>query len=229
MNKEKVSIFHISEIFLYEYYVNRSEYEVSQENEVQLYMQEAQKYENQGNTVEALQKYICAHQSNPVNIEIYADIIKCYRLLGDLDEFYRYTVESYRYCCTRAELAGYYRNLGYYYLEKYQPDLAAALYEYSILYYDSKQAESEIAFLSKAMHKEMKKKNSKQLQEKILNAGIPVEPDATTLGLIYRAAEEAEEKESYMQALDCYKMVCDLTNDIEIAGRINKLEKRKTI
>ena len=138
---------------------------------------------------------------------------------------YHYTIESYRYCCTRAELAIYYRNLGYYYLEKYQPDLAAALYQYSILYYESKQAESEIAFLNKAMKKEMQKSDIGQLQKIIMEAGIPLEADSTTLGLIFKAGEEAEKKKSYGQALDCYKMVYDLSNDKEIANKISYLEK----
>lgn len=225
MDKEKVSIFHLSEIFLYEYYINHGEYELSREDEAALYVKAAQKDESQGHTEEALQKYISAHHANPVSSEIYAELIKCYRLLGNLEQFYHYTVESYQYCCTRAELARYYRNLGYYYLEKYEPDLSAALYEYSILYYDSKQAENEIAFLNKAMHKEMKKNDMKQIQEKISNAGIPLGADTTTLGLIYKAAEEAVGEKMYSQALDCYKMLYDLTNDMEIADRISKLEK----
>ena len=225
MSKKKISIFHISEVFLYEYYFNQSEYEFTQEDEAQLYIKEAAQDEQEGHIDKALQKYICAHHANPVSVEIYANIIRCYRLMGNLDELYHYTIESYRYCCTRAELARYYRNLGYFYLEKYQPDLAAALYQYSILYYESKQAENEIAFLNKAMKKEMKKNDIGQLQKMIIEAGIPVEADLITLGLRYKAGEEAEKKKDYRQALDCYKMVYDLSNDKEIANRISYLEK----
>lgn len=225
MNKKKISIFHISEVFLYEYYFNQGEYEFMQEDEAQFYIKEGEKNEQKGHLDEALQKYICALHVNPVSIEIYANIIRCYQLMGNLDELYHYTIESYRYCCTRAELAIYYRNLGYYYLEKYQPDLAAALYQYSILYYESKQAESEIAFLNKAMKKEMQKSDIGQLQKIIMEAGIPLEADSTTLGLIFKAGEEAEKKKSYGQALDCYKMVYGLSNDKEIANKISYLEK----
>ena len=226
---KKVSIFHICEVFMYEYYVNQSEYELSQKDDVQLYIEDARKNEQMGYIDKALQKYFYAYHLNPVCYEIYADIIRCYRLLGKMDEFYQYTIESYRYCCTRAELANYYRNLGYYYLEKYQPDLAAALYEYSILYYDSKQAEGEVAFLNSAMNIEMRKGDISQLQEIITNSGIPVGADTITLGLIYKAGEEAEKKKMIGQALDCYKMLYDLTNDEEIASKISYLEKIKFI
>ena len=54
---------------------------------------------------------------------------------------------------------------------------------------------------------------------------IPIRANQVSLALLVRAGEEAEEKELPGQAVDCYKMVYDLSNDKEIANRISYLEK----
>ena len=48
----------------------------------------------------------------------------------------------------------------------------------------------------------------------------------TTIALLYKAAEEAADAEDKDQALDCYRMVYDLTADEEIGKRIAFLEAR---
>ncbi|MCH4190899.1 MAG: hypothetical protein LKF52_01235 [Butyrivibrio sp.] len=220
----KVSIYHMSEIFLYEYYVNHEDYEISSADHAAEYVKLAEKDEQEGHTDKALQNYLKAHFENPVSAEIYHCIIKCCRQLGDLRGFYQYTLESYDYCCTRAELAGYYRNLGYYYLENYKPELAAALYRYSIFFYKSEQAESEIEFLNKAMNRLMAQESAQEIQRLLRKEKIPIQANQISLALLVKAGEEAEEKKMSGQAMDCYKMVYDLTQDEEIKNRIYRLK-----
>ena len=221
----KVSIYHMSEIFLYEYYVNHGDYEISSSDHAAEYMKLAEKDEQEGHTDKALQNYLKAHFENPVSAELYHCITRCCRQLGDLQGFYQYTLESYDYCCTRAELAGYYRNLGYYCLESYKPELAAALYRYSTFFYKSEQAESEIEFLNKAMNRQMAQQSTEEIQQMLTKEKIPIRANQVSLALLVRAGEEAEEKELPGQAVDCYKMVYDLTQDKEIMDRIHRLER----
>ena len=165
MSKLKVCLRHISEVFLYEYYcLGDDEYEISNEDTLTPHKEKAKEQLLAGNYSGAQQEWLSAHLENPVDMETILGIILCCKQLGDADGEYSYTTESYNYCCTRAELAAYYRNLGWYYLEKYKPEVAAACYLYSKYFEDSQQADAELEFLEKAIGKKVADKDLDQIQ-----------------------------------------------------------------
>lgn len=224
MSDGKVCIYHISELFLYEYYCQPGDYyEVDPEDKVTPLLQKAAEEEKRGGLMGALQCYEKAHELNPVSTTIYYRIIDGYYRLGNHAMVKRYTDEVYPYCATRAELAAYYRWLGWYYLEEYQPELSEALYRYSTLFDQSAQAENEIHYLETALGRKMPDYSAKELQEQLLNAEIPVAANSVTLALIYRAGEEALQRANIRQALDCYEMVYDLTADREVGEKIAEM------
>ena len=53
---------------------------------------------------------------------------------------------------------------------------------------------------------------------------IPTEANPVTLALLYKAAHEADEAGDTQQALDCYRMVFDLTADEEVGRIISEME-----
>ncbi len=218
-----VSIYHIAELYLYEYYVNRDEYTISDTDLAASHISEAERLEKGNNPGRALVEWISAHAENPVSMQIYEGIIRCNMLLQNKNGVLKYTKEIYPFCCTRSELAFYYRSLGWYYLEDYKPELSAALYRYSTFFYESAQAEEEIRYLEKAMKRPLAEGNAESLQKVISDADIPVFPDSTTLALLLRAGEEAESRDAVSQALDCYHMIYDLTHDAEVEERIHRL------
>ncbi|WP_408072298.1 hypothetical protein [Butyrivibrio sp. JL13D10] len=222
----KVCLNHISEIFLYEYFLsNGKEYILSDTDNALEHKEKAKKLMNLGDIAKAQQEWIKAHFENPVDMETILSIISCCKQLGDIEGEYTYTLDSYNFCCTRAEMGAYYRNLGWYYLEKYNPDLASACYMYSQLFDETKQAEEELKFLEKALNKKIEKKNIEDLQKKLKKSNIPTEANSVTLALLFRAGGEAESAGDYSQALDCYRMVFDLTQDNEVAEKIAKLQE----
>lgn len=219
-----VSLNHISEVFLYEYFVaDGKEYQISETDTAADFKEKARTLTAEGNNGAALQEWIKAHYENPVDMETILSIISCCKQLGDIEGAYSYTTDSYNYCCTRAEMAAYYRNLGWYYLEKYNPDLASACYMYSQLFDETKQAEDEIKFLEKALGHKIPEKNPEELQDILKKHDIPISANPVTLALLYRAGGEAEAAEQYVQALDCYRMVYDLSSDEEVGEKIRQL------
>lgn len=218
-----LSLQHISEVFLYEYYMNPDEYEISSEDLCRPHLDKAQDLLTLQKNNEALQEFLAANMENPVNFEAVSGIIICCKRLGDIEGEYKYTQDIYNLCCTRAELATYYRNLGWYYLEKYKPDLSAALYRYSTFFQQGQAAEEEIKYLEKALNKPMGQESPDQIQQILTDNNIPVGPSNVTLALLIKAGEEAEQSGNYMQANDCYMMVYDLTGDEEIGEKIRKL------
>ncbi|WP_026528878.1 hypothetical protein [Butyrivibrio sp. VCD2006] len=222
---EVVSLNHISEVYLYEYYVSKgAEYQISETDNAAPHKEKARDFMTTGDINNAQQEWIKAHFENPVDMESILSIISCCKQLGDIEGEYSYTSDSYNYCCTRAEMAAYYRNLGWYFLEKYKPDLASACYMYSQLFDKTKQAEDEIKFLEKALKHKIEEKTPKELQEILKKNDIPTEANSITLALLYKAGEEAEATGMIEQALDCYRMVYDLSGDEEVAGRIKALQ-----
>ncbi len=219
-----ISIYHISELYLYEYYVNKGNYSISETDLASPHIAEAERLEKGNNPGRALTEWLAAHEENPVNTQIYEGMIRCSMLLQNNHKVLEYANEIYKFCCTRSELAFFYRSLGWYYLETYKPELSAALYRYSTFFYPSEQAEEEIKYLEKAMKKQLVSDDISSIQKIISAADIPVSPDKVTLALLLRAGEEAESHSSISQALDCYKMLFDLTQDQEIYDRIRHLE-----
>ena len=229
MNEKKkelsVCLRHISEVFLYEYYcLGDDKYEISKEDTLTPHKAKAKELLLSGDYAKAQQEWLSAHLENPVDMETILGIILCCKQLGDPEGEYSYTSESYNYCCTRAELAAYYRNLGWYYLEKYKPEVASACYMYSNYFEESQQAAAELEFLEKAIGKKVTKKDLKQIQKILEDNDIPTQANPVTLALLYRAAQEASEAGDSQQALDCYRMVFDLTADEEVGRIISEME-----
>ena len=224
MSKLKLCLRHISEVFLYEYYcLGDDEYELTDIDTLTPHKERAKELMLAGNYSKSQKEWLDAHFENPVDMESILGIILCCKQLGDTEGEYSYTTESYNYCCTRAELAAYYRNLGWYYLEKYNPELSAACYLYSKYFEESQQADAELEFLEKAIGKKVSAKDLSQIQNILKENNIPTEANPITLALLYKAAEEAQEAEDKAQALDCYRMVYDLTEDEEVGKRISGL------
>ena len=224
MSKLKLCLRHISEVFLYEYYcLGDDEYELTDVDTLTPHKERAKELMLAGNYSKSQKEWLDAHFENPVDMESILGIILCCKQLGDTEGEYSYTTESYNYCCTRAELAAYYRNLGWYYLEKYNPELSAACYLYSKYFEESQQADAELEFLEKAIGKKISAKDLTQIRNILKENNIPTEANPITLALLYKAAEEAQEAGDKAQALDCYRMVYDLTEDEEVGRRIGGL------
>ncbi|WP_155832561.1 hypothetical protein [Butyrivibrio sp. VCB2001] len=220
----KLCLRHISEVFLYEYYcLGDDEYELTDVDTLTPHKERAKELMLAGNYSKSQKEWLDAHFENPVDMESILGIILCCKQLGDTEGEYSYTTESYNYCCTRAELAAYYRNLGWYYLEKYNPELSAACYLYSKYFEESQQADAELEFLEKAIGKKVSAKDLSQIRNTLKENNIPTEANPITLALLYKAAEEAQEAGDKAQALDCYRMVYDLTEDEEVGRRISGL------
>ncbi len=223
-DKTQVSIYHIAEQFLYEYFCNPGDYEIREENLAAKYLRRAKEKEANGQSRGAITDYLLAHEENPVDVSIYQELIRMYISQEDYTQALDLTKESYNFCCTRAELAAYYRELGCIEIQLYKPELAAALYRYSTYFSPSKAAEKELQFLTDAMKKEMGDMTPQQCQEILSKGNIPTGPNQVTLALLVKAGEEAEQMGDQEQALDCYQMVYDLTMDDEILGRIQALQ-----
>ncbi|MCR5144955.1 MAG: hypothetical protein K6B67_06580 [Lachnospiraceae bacterium] len=224
MEIKEVCIGHIAEIFLYEYYVaGNEEYKLKEENTYAVHSEAGKHFMENGDYEAALQEWIRAHEDNPVSQEALLNIVNCYIHLENIEKVLEYTKKSYDFCCTRAELAAFYRNLGFYYVSVYKPEVAAACYRYSTLFVESEAAENEIKFLEKALKKSMGKLTIEEMQKLLSENDIPLQANSVTLALIYKAGQEAAQRGLKSQAHDCFSMVYDLTHDEEVKNILQKM------
>ncbi len=225
-----VCIYHIGEIYLFEYYLKPGEYEIDPDDKVTRLLSEAEEQEKKGGLMLALQDAEKAKDLNPVSTRVFEKLVSLNFRLNRVSVIRSLVDEAYPYLATPSELAWYYRWKGFCDLESYQPEQAEVLYRYSMLFEKSEkaneQAKEEIHYLEEALKKKMPDYTTAQLQEKLKGYGLPTGPSDITIALYYRAGEEAERKNLLQQALDCYTIVDLWSKDREVEERIRKLGQK---
>ncbi len=171
----------------------------------------------------AKEAYIHAIEWNPVDLDSILGLAECYKYIGKLERYIAVTVQGYRYCCTRATMARYYRNMGYYHLSKYKTDIARACYIYSNIYYHTDNADSELKYLESALNDKTPKLDIKTMQKIFDENGIEPGPQSDTIGVIYRVGELMMHDNDNKLAKDCFSIVYDITQEKALEALINEL------
>jgi tetratricopeptide (TPR) repeat protein len=202
-----------------------------------------------------LQKYKRAEDAyknalcwNPVDLDSYLGLAECYKYLNMITRYLDMTKQAYRFCCTRATMARFYRNMGFYYLSSYNTDMAEACYTYSNIYYHTDNADSELEYIKNALaavknneskdsinkdedvitkeevNENEQKYTIKQMQEMFDKEHVEPGPDSKTIGIIYRVGELMLQDKEYRLAKDCFMIVYDITNEQQLEGLIAELD-----
>ena len=171
----------------------------------------------------AKEAYIHAIEWNPVDLDSILGLAECYKYIGKLERYIAVTVQGYRYCCTRATMARYYRNMGYYHLSKYKTDIARACYIYSNIYYHTDNADSELKYLESALNDKTPKLDIKTMQKIFDENGIEPGTQSDTIGVIYRVGELMMQDNDNKLAKDCFSIVYDITQEKALEALINEL------
>lgn len=192
-----------------------------------------------------LQKYKRAEDAykhalcwNPVDLDSYLGLAECYKYLNMITRYLDITKQAYRFCCTRATMARYYRNMGFYYLSSYNTDMAAACYTYSNIYYHTDNADSELEYIKNALaaadnnkesnenkNTEVKEYTIKQMQDMFDKEKVEPGPDSKTIGIVYRVGELMLQDKEYRLAKDCFMIVYDITNEQQLENVIAELDR----
>lgn len=185
-----------------------------------------------------LQKYKRAEDAyknalcwNPVDLDSYLGLAECYKYLNMITRYLDITKQAYRFCCTRATMARFYRNMGFYYLSSYNTDMAEACYTYSNIYYHTDNADSELEYIKNALAAAKNNEKAdgsnytiKQMQEMFDKEHVEPGPDSKTIGIIYRVGELMLNDKEYRLAKDCFMIVYDITNEQQLEGLIAELD-----
>ena len=171
--------------------------------------------------IEAYSNAICW---NPVDLDAILGLAECYKYLNMLKRYMIATKEAYRLCCTRATMARYYRNMGFYYLSAYKPEVARACYIYSNIYYKTDNADAELSYIEQALNQETPKLSVKEMQKMFDDEEIEPGPSSDTIGVIYRVGQIMMESQDYRLAKDCFSIVYDITQEEQLEKLLEELE-----
>lgn len=93
---------------------------------------------------------------NPYNTEAIFEEIEIYKMEGKLEEYKKATLETIQKIYNPLDMARFYRNLGYYYIERQEWELAKAIYLYSMRFDNGEKAQHELIYI-------MQQTNSQEL------------------------------------------------------------------
>lgn len=172
----------------------------------------------------ALKSFDASSRWNPADADMLLRVAELHKRAGRPDSVRKCAEHAYSYCFTRAEMARYYRCFGFYYLERFQPETAACIYQYSMLFSPSQTADQELNFLYRAMNKERTELPTEELIERLTEAKLPLGPDDTTIGLIYQFGMQYYQSGQNQEALQCFSLVYDITADEETGRMIARLQ-----
>lgn len=161
---------------------------------------------------------------NPVDLDAILGLSEAYKHQNKLDKYLDATKMAYRYCCTRATMARYYRNMGYYYLSRYQTKMARACYIYSNIYFHTDNADGELEYLKQALKDETPDFSIRQMQQMFQKENVEPGPDSDTIGVVYRVGELMMEDGELKLARDCFSIVYDITQEEKLEALLEQMK-----
>ena len=162
---------------------------------------------------------------NPVSARVILELSEIYKMhTPTFNKFIIYTSDALKYAYYPQDLARCYRNLGYYYIEENQFDVAAALFKYSMKYEMSIMAYSELQYIESKGHSiDITLSEAVSiLEDKNIQIGV----NPFVLDALKELAQEYEKNKLYNQSLYFYELLCDITNDEQTFNKINELQEK---
>ena len=161
---------------------------------------------------------------NPVFVLTILERAEIFKHKKDFDSFFKYSTDALKYSYSSSNIARSYRNLGFYYIEKEDFELATALFNYSLSYEYSPNAFSELEYI-----KSLGVKNTIS-EDKILTLleknNIQIGPNPLIFNILTQLIIQEGLNKNVSNELFLYQIYYDLTKDDEILEKINELQQK---
>ncbi len=164
-----------------------------------------------------------ASSLNPVLSIIYFERAEIFKLKKNFNLFFKYTNVALKYALSAQFLARGYRNLGFYYIEKDNLELATALFKFSLIFENNDMAYSELNYIESLGYKTSQVVND---FIRILNKyDIQMGPSELVFDTLMELITKAKEENNMCEVLDLYSILYDLTKDEDIKKTINQIKR----
>lgn len=164
-----------------------------------------------------------ALQINPVSSRVILELSEIYKMhTPTFNKFIIYTSDALKYAYYPQDIARCYRNLGYYYIEENQLDVATALFKYSMEYEMSIMAYNELQYIESKGHNINITLNEAVTILESKNIQIGVNP--FVLDTLNELAMEYEKNKLYNQSLYFYNLLYNINHDEKTSDKINEIK-----
>ena len=183
---------------------------------------ELKQYDKARNALEKALKW------NPVKVSTIFELAEIYKIEKKWEKYLEFTNICFGYVYTSQDLARCYRNLGYYYVEQKEYDLASNLYYYSLGLDKSQMAQSQLAFIFVTTGKQFSPPSVKEAQRVLESHKIPLWFNNAVIMIASNLATNAEEVQNIDEAIFYYGILYDITGSENILQKLQKLHKEDT-
>ena len=191
-------------------------------------------YSNYGNVLlhfnddeNALKSFELSYDYNPINVKAIFGLCEISRENNDWDEYYKLSIQSFRYAYSREDLAKSFVNLSSYYLNEYHDsndneDLRLAIYlnKLAVYYDDSNKIAIEI---DENLPSEYGDYGIEDIREYLKSIGLPYGPSIEVITICKNLGFQLDEDKKVVPALFYFNIAYDLTNDPAIKDVIDDL------
>jgi hypothetical protein len=150
--------------------------------------------------------------------------METFKMIGDLGNFFRLTVDAFKIAFRPEHVARCYRNLGFYFVEKELYSEAIACYLLSLQFEkESKQVQSELYYISSKTGGKVKQPSMTEARQYAEKYGFPIGADDDILGLSLSYGKHFYQENAAEAAKYFLGIAYDLTDDDEIKKMIDSL------
>jgi tetratricopeptide (TPR) repeat protein len=196
-------------------------------------------YSNYGNVLlhfsdyeNALKSFKLSYNYNPVNVNAIFGLCEIYLNNDNWDEYYKLTLQSFKYDYERENLAKSFMNLSSYYLNEYKESndkenlkLAVYLNKLSEDYYGSGENRSAIEF-NEDLLKEYDGLVIEDIKDYLKSKGLPYGPSVEVITICKNLGFQLDEDKKVVPALFYFNIAYDLTHDSAIKDVIDDLNQK---
>ena len=116
----------------------------------------------------------------------------------------------------------FYRNLGYYFIEKKEYDTAAGIYIFSKMYDDSDFVNEELAYIFSIAGEF--EPTADAFEESVKKYDIPLDISDDLLGITYHLGKKCFEVENYNMAMYYFNIFSEFREDEDVKEKMDKIK-----
>ena len=207
---------HILEFYLFEYYFKTRDCEAVRYPVHRMYHSLAKNIWRGCILTKHMKKLGRALEWNRVDMDIYWEKTECLKQLGELKKLKETTKELHKFIYTRADIARYYRNIAYYYVEKKslgKGNDAIIIQQYV---HHSRLPTVRLTSLKLLLAGNARNILLSRYKKDVKKIKLPVGISETTLAILFRAGQLELEQGDKASGLECMEVLYQVTGDENI-------------
>jgi tetratricopeptide (TPR) repeat protein len=179
--------------------------------------------ENYKKSKEVLEK---ANKYNPINVRVLFELSEIYKMNKNWVEYIKINNKCLEYSYSSKDIARCYRNIGFYFIEQNDFEMAINLFYLSLNFdQESKVAQSELLFISEKTGKNIKQPKIEEIEKLLEKKKIQLGANHLVISIAHYIAKEALKNKNVYMAKYFTEIVYDLTKDEDFKKTIDDLNK----